>query len=190
MIYGIDSETVDHLHIFQENKELKWNTEVYCGKTMVTFSVKPKKWFGMIYQRSAFAKDDKGIWDYNDHWYVRFGTLFMLMLPAYSVVLSLNAKELKRNKFDLESHPVMSQHFSGGNLDVRLKYTIDSQQYLADRPRALERSSFPRQPLTLLSSNQPSLSSVRSAIAKSVNALDWIARGSVIIQVLKTLGLM
>jgi hypothetical protein len=187
MVYSIDSETVEDLRIFQGSKELKLTTEIIGGKTLVNFFVKPGKWFGMMYRRAGFTNIDNGVWDYRDHWYIPFGSLFMLTLPAYAIILSLNAEGLKENQFDLENHLVMSQRFSGGDLHIKLKYAIDSQKFLASRPPTLEKSSFPHQPLLFLPHDQSGLSSVRKVFTRSMNAVDWIAKGAVIIKALEIL---
>lgn len=187
MLYSIDSEAAEDLHVFQGSKELKLTIEVIGGKTLVKFSVKPEKWFGMIYRKPSFTNNDNGVWDYCDHWYIPSGSLFMLMLPAYAIILSLNAEGLKKNQFDLENHLVMSQHFSGGDLHIKLKYAINSQEYLASRPPTLERSIFPHQPLLSLPQDQSGLSSVRKALIRSISIVDWIAKGAVIIEALKIL---
>lgn len=190
MVYGIDSEAVKDLHIFQNKKELKLTTEIFGGRTLVKFSVKPGKWFGMVYRRSGFTESDSGVWNYRDYWYIPPETLFMLMLPAYAVILSLNTKKLKEIQFDLENHLVMSQYGSVGDLHIKLKYAIDSQEYLASRPPTLKRSSFPHQLLLFLPHGQSGLSLVQKTLTKSLSAMEWAAKGAVIIQALRILNLI
>ncbi|MFQ5343110.1 MAG: hypothetical protein ACE5F6_16340, partial [Anaerolineae bacterium] len=175
ILYGIDSETVEGLNIFQGRRQLKPTIAVEGGKTLVKFSAKPEKWLGMTYRRVGFVTSDEGLWSYCDQWYIPNETMFMLMLPPYAVVRSLNAEGLKRNQFDLENHLVMTQFFSGGDLDIRLEYVVNSEEYVANRPATLERSSFPHTGDMLLQTYQSDSFAVRKALTGLSSTVSWVA---------------
>jgi hypothetical protein len=190
MMYSIDSENVEGLSIFQGRKQLKPTVRVNGGKTLVEFSAKPKKWLGMTYRRADFVTNANGVWNCYDRWSIPNETMFMLMLPPYAVVRSLNAKGLKRNQFDLDNHLVMTQSFSGGGLVIKIKYVIDSVEYEASRPTTLERSSFPRTGDDLHPTYQSDSLTVQKALTGLSSTISWVAKGATIIKALQILGFM
>lgn len=188
MVYSIDSETVESLNILQGRRRIKPAVEVKGGKTLLKFSARPEKWLGMAYRRTGFVTSDKGIWSYHDHWYIPRETMFMLMLPPYAVVQHLNAEGLQRNQFDLDNHLVMTQFFSGGDLNIELEYVINSEQYATGRPPTLEKSSFPHTGDQLFETYQSDSAAVRKALTGLSTTISWVAKGATIIKALQILG--
>ena len=195
MMYSIDSDNVEGLRVFQNAKEIEIKTNPAGGKTFVQFLAEPNNWFGMVYRRNGFVTQKHGVWEYLDNWQIPDDMVYMLMLPKYALIESLNISGHAREQHKFNDHLVLTQYFSGGNLLVNTKYVFDSRRYaLLDLPE-LVRSSFPYAGINpnaseVFGTQIEDSTNVRKVTSTVASSLDWVGRAVTLYEALHYLGLL
>lgn len=209
--YWIESENTADIKIFCNGREVTPTVEVTGGQTILHMDLRASSlrerlrervlesestnWVGMNYKRENFAEKEDKHWKCIGNWRIPRRTLFFVILPPYSLVENINADGLERNKYKMGENLLMYQPpFShhGGNLDINITYYQYVDEYNELDIPSVKKSVFPKLggddwTYKKLGDEKVALKT-QELLIRSAKALDWPARGILIIKIFEELS--
>lgn len=191
-MYGIDTERVSDVNIFQQGEELSPVIKRTGGRTVVQYETKTNGWLGMTYMRENFADEYDDSFSVQDSWSLVNDVVFVLVLPHRAVIASDEGDTKSWERYDADGNLVLSER-TGGEIQINLRYTKDIDTYQTLELESINSFAFPavkrhsREFENSWDEFDDTKIRVNRALTRTVGGIDWAGRAYMVEQILSAI---